>query len=177
MSRLPAVRREDLGAEDAETWDAIAETHRGAVAGPFSALIHVPPLAGRVSDLEGYFRFSGLLDPPERELIVCTVTRELGAAFPYAIHLGIAREVGTREEALAVVEARAGLDGLEPREALLIEVARSLCRQHTLPALLYARAAVELGDKQLVEAVTLAGHYSMISLVVNAFDVRPPEGR
>src|SRR5215204_976889 len=83
--RLPIVKREDLSPEDEVHWDAVASTHRGAVAGPFGALIQVPKMAGRVSDLEGYFRFEGLLPAADRELVVITVTHELGAVFPYAI--------------------------------------------------------------------------------------------
>jgi hypothetical protein len=48
MSRLPVVRREDLSEADHYAWDEIARTHRGSVAGPFSALIHVPPMGLKV---------------------------------------------------------------------------------------------------------------------------------
>ena len=100
MSRLPTVKREDLSPDDHPAWDEIARTHRGSVAGPFSALIHVPPMALRVSELEAYFRFTGQLTPADRELVVCAVTKQHGAAFPYAIHDRLAREAGTRAEAL-----------------------------------------------------------------------------
>ena len=63
MSRLPSLRREDLSPEHHHAWDEIARTHRGNVNGPFSALIHVPPMGLRVSELEGYFRFEGRLSP------------------------------------------------------------------------------------------------------------------
>lgn len=33
----------------------------------------------------------------------------------------------------------------------------------------------ELGQKQLVELVALAGHYSLIGLVLGGFDVPPPD--
>ena len=99
MSRLPSLRREDLSPEHHHAWDEIARTHRGNVNGPFSALIHVPPMGLRVSELEGYFRFEGRLSPADRELIVCAVTKYHGAAFPYAIHDDLAREAGTSEAA------------------------------------------------------------------------------
>jgi hypothetical protein len=40
---------------------------------------------------------------------------------------------------------------------------------------LYTRAHVELGRQQLIEIVALVGHYSLIGLTVNAFDVAPPD--
>jgi 4-carboxymuconolactone decarboxylase len=173
MSRLPTVKREDLSETDQASWDEIARTHRGSVAGPFSALIHVPPMAARVSELEGYFRFTGQLSPADRELVVCAVTKQHGAAFPYAIHDALARDAGTRVEALGVVAAMGKTEGLLPRETLLIELARTLCRDATLAPEFYAKAVAELGETVLVEAVTLCGHYTMISFVANSFDIQP----
>jgi alkylhydroperoxidase family enzyme len=173
MSRLPTVKRDDLAPADHDAWDEIARTHRGNVNGPFSALIHVPPLGLRVSQLEAYFRFEGQLAPADRELIVAAVTRYHGAAFPYAIHDRLARENGTRDAALAVVREGGETEGLSPREALLIDLARGLCKDATLAPALYERAKTELGEKVLVEAVTLCGHYTMISFVANSFDIQP----
>jgi 4-carboxymuconolactone decarboxylase len=172
MSRLPTVTRDDLSAEHHHAWDEIARTHRGNVNGPFSALIHVPPMGLRVSELEAYFRFEGQLAAADRELIVCAVTKHHGAAFPYAIHDNLAREAGTAEAARNAVASGAATKGLPLREALLIEIARTLCEESTLPPALYERAKAELGEKVLVEAVTLCGHYTMISFVANSFDIQ-----
>src|SRR3989304_6139678 len=172
MSRLPSLRREDLSPEHHHAWDEIARTHRGNGNGPFPALIHGPPMGLRVSELEGYFRFEGRLSPADRELIVCAVTKYHGAAFPYAIHDDLAREAGTSEAARYAAASGAGAQGLTPREAVLIELARTLCSESTLPPDLYERAKAELGEKVLVEAVTLCGHYTMISFVANSFDIQ-----
>jgi hypothetical protein len=40
---------------------------------------------------------------------------------------------------------------------------------------LYTQALAELGRRQLIETVALIGHYSLIGLTVNAFDVAPPD--
>ncbi len=48
-------------------------------------------------------------------------------------------------------------------------------RTRALPDALHTRAVAELGRQQLIETVVLAGHYSLIGLTVNAFDVAPPE--
>jgi hypothetical protein len=38
------------------------------------------------------------------------------------------------------------------------------------------RALAELGRRQLIETVALTGHYSLVGLVVNGFDVEAPQG-
>jgi 4-carboxymuconolactone decarboxylase len=67
------------------------------------------------------------------------------------------------------------LEQLTARERLLVEVVRALLRTRALPDDLYARALAKLGRQQLIETVALAGHYSLIGLTVNAFDVAPPD--
>ena len=173
MSRLPTVKREDLSEADHHAWDEIARTHRGSVAGPFSALIHVPPMGLRVSELEAYFRFTGQLAPADRELIVSAVTKQHGAVFPYQIHDRLAREAGTRPEALAGRGDGRSRRRSDATRGAAYRPGADAMPGRTLSPAFYERAKAELGEKVLVEAVTLCGHYTMISFVANTFDIQP----
>jgi len=44
------------------------------------------------------------------------------------------------------------------------------------PARIVRRGIAELGERGLIETVTLVGHYTMIGGILNSFDVEPPEG-
>lgn len=172
MSRLPAVTRDALSPEDQAVWDRIAAVRTG-VRGPFGVLMHVPALADRAAALEDYFRFNAALPAPDRELVILATAREMGAHYPWTRHEARGREVGTRTEAIEAVRANGPLEKLTPRERLLVEIVRALLRTRALSGELFARGVDELGRQQLVETVALAGHYSLIGLVVNAFDVEP----
>jgi 4-carboxymuconolactone decarboxylase len=174
MSRLPVIDREALTPEDQAVWDRIAAVRTG-VRGPFGVLMHVPALAGRVAALEDYFRFDAALPPIDRELVIMATAREMGARYPWARHEARGREVGTRTEAIEAVRANGTLEQLTARERLLVEIVRSLLRTHSLPDALYTQALAELGRRQLIETVALIGHYSLIGLTVNAFDVASPD--
>jgi 4-carboxymuconolactone decarboxylase len=174
MSRLPAINRDTLAPDDQSVWDRIAAVRTG-VRGPFGVLMHVPTLADRVAALEDYFRFNAALPAVDRELVIMATAREMGARYPWARHEARGREVGTRTEAIEAVRLNGTLEQLTARERLLVEVARTLLRTHALPDTLYARALAELGRQQLIETVALAGHYSLIGLAVNAFEVEPPD--
>jgi alkylhydroperoxidase family enzyme len=177
MSRLPTVNRDALAPEDQAVWDRIAAV-RTSVRGPFGALIHVPKLADRVAALEDYFRFDAALPALDRELVILATAREMAAHYPWARHEIRGREVGTRSEAIEALRANGSLEQLTPRERLLVEIVRSLLRDRVLSEELFARGLADLGRQQLVETVALAGHYSLIGLVVKAFDVQPPnDGR
>jgi 4-carboxymuconolactone decarboxylase len=174
MSRLPTINRDALSPDDQAVWDRIAAVRTG-VRGPFGVLMHVPALAGRVAALEDYFRFDAALPPVDRELVIMATAREMNARYPWARHEARGREVGTRTEAIEAVRADGTLEQLTARERLLVETVRSLLRTHALPEALYTQVLAELGRQQLVETVALVGHYSLIGLTVNAFDVAPPE--
>jgi 4-carboxymuconolactone decarboxylase len=174
MSRLPVVDRDALAPDDQAVWDRIAAVRTG-VRGPFGVLMHVPGLAGRVAALEDYFRFDAALPPADRELVIMATAREMNARYPWARHEARGREVGTRTEAIEAVRLNGTLEQLTERERLLVEVVRTLLRTHALPDALYTQALAELGRQQLIETVGLVGHYSLIGLAVNAFDVAPPE--
>ena len=174
MSRLPAINRDALAPEEQAIWDRIAAVRTG-VRGPFGALMHVPTLAGRVAALEDYFRFDAALPPVDRELVIMATAREMNAHYPWARHEARGREVGTRTEAIEAVRANGTLEQLTARERLLVEIVRALLRMHSLPEAVYTQALAQLGRQQLIETVALVGHYSLIGLTVNAFDIAPPE--
>ena len=66
--------------------------------------------------------------------------------------------------------------GLTPREAIIVDTVRALYRARRLTEAEFARAEAELGRRNLVELVTLAGYYGMIGGILNAFDVDLPPG-
>jgi len=175
VGRLQDLNREDLNDNGKEVWDLIAAVRRSA-SGPYSVVIHVPELARRVVSNEDYFRFEGTLNDADRELVTLATAREAGARFAWAVHEGAARRNGVSPEAVEAVRTLAVLDGLSERDQVLIAVTRSLCRTHTLDQELYGRAFAELGERTLIETVALVGHYSTIGLLLNTFDVAPPEG-
>jgi 4-carboxymuconolactone decarboxylase len=172
MNRAPQITRESLSAEGQSAWDAIAGS-RGGVSGPYQALMPVPQLAERVAHLGTYLRFEGLLDATDRELAILCVAQHVGSRYEWAAHERIARQVGTRDEAIEIVRAGGTADALTEREQLVVAVARTLLRQHSIADELFARAREALGQARLVELVGLIGYYTMIAFTLVAFEVEP----
>ena len=64
MSRIPYLRREELGPEGRQLWDGIVEgrgdrvvTAEGGLAGPFNAFVTAPGAGRRLSSLSAELRF------------------------------------------------------------------------------------------------------------------------
>ena len=175
MNRVPEVSRDALTPEGQAVWDSITAT-RGGVRGPFGVLIRVPTLAQRVADLGTYLRFEGLLSGADRELAILVAARELDSKYEWVGHESIARREGVRPEAIEIVRTQGSLDGLLPRERLIVSVVLALYREHALSDALFTSARDELGEDQLVELVTLAGNYCMIAFGLLAFEVPLGDG-
>lgn len=175
MSRLPLKSRDELSAENQAIWDRIMSGKSGG-AGPYSILIYAPVMADHLSAVENYFRHHGMLDTRDKELVILTAARELGARFPWSRHEIRAREAGVRPEAIEALRTNESPDALTEHERLMVDVTRSLLHERRLSDALFSRALADLGPERLVETVGLVSHYNMISSVANVFDLGAPEG-
>jgi 4-carboxymuconolactone decarboxylase len=109
MTRLPYVRREDLGPEGQQLWDAILDgrgdllvTAEGGLAGPFNAFVTAPGAGRRLSSLGATLRFYTSIERRLSEIAIITVGARWQAEFEWFAHAAMAREHGV---AGAVVDA------------------------------------------------------------------------
>src|SRR5262245_20213233 len=158
MARLPTLTRDQLDADGQASWDRVMIGGRNA-GGPNACVMHHPALAEGLTGLGSVLRWNGVLPGADRELAILTAGREVEAPYEWVGHLKLGLEAGVRPEAIEVVRNHQPTDSLEPREALIVDVVRSLYREHAIPNDLYARAEGELSRQELVELVVLAGYY------------------
>ena len=175
MSRIPRANRDDLTPEQQKIWDHIHAARSGG-GGPYSMLLHVPALAGHLAATEDYFRLNSALPDADREVIILTAARRLGAHYPWMRHEIRAHKANIAGDVIEALRADAPLEQFGGRQRLLVELTGTLLRDQRLPDELFARAEKELGRTQLIETIALIGHYFTIGLVVNAFEVKAPEG-
>jgi 4-carboxymuconolactone decarboxylase len=182
MSRLPALRRDDLTAEGQAVWDLIVRTRGDRVVtdagliGPFNAFVHAPGAGGPMAALGAALRFDSSIEPRLTELAIITIASHWRAEFEWSAHARLAREVGLPD---AVVDAigrgeEPPLSGAD--EQVVYTAVRELVTTGQLGDAGYAAARDLLGDTGAVELVALCGYYSLISFVLNAFDVALPLG-
>ena len=91
-------------------------------------------------------------------------------------HEPLGLKEGTRPEAIDVLRHQKATDGLEKREQLIIDVVRTIMREHRLSDDLYGRTEAEFGRAGLVEIIVLAGYYGMIGYALTAFEADLPAG-
>lgn len=174
--RFPVVTRESLAPEAQAIWDRRMQAIGNPPTGHFNVLMHAPRLCGLIHDLESYFRFDSVITEQERELITLAVAREAQARFAWGRHERRARERGIAQQVIEMLRKRGPLEEFPPAERLLVEFARALAGARTeLSEDLFSRVLSAKGQRWIIEAVALAGHYSMVAVLVHGYGVQPRE--
>ena len=177
MPRIPLVTRaEDLPAAHREVWAHLARS-RGAVVGPFTALLHSPTLAARTGDLGAYIRFESALAPRDRELVILAVARVFDCRFEWAYHAPEARKAGLAAETIAAIRERRAPSGLGAEEAAVVDYVHQLLVTHRVQDATVAALQARLGLRGVVDLTATIGYYAMLACTLNAFDVRPAPGQ
>ena len=175
MPRVPQIsERGDVPEDMARHFDAIASS-RGRVSGPFSVLLNSPEIAGRAAHLGAYIRFESVIPPDLRELAILCAAREFNCDYEWAAHVVIARNEGTREDAIRAVSERLAADGLTDDEAAVITYAREMFgADKRVSDAAFARVERRFGAQGVTELTATMGYYAMLACALNAFEVEPP---
>jgi len=175
MSRIPELLPAGMTDAQRAVFDKITSGPRGSVRGPFLPLMHCPGAADPIQELGAYYRFNGILPGRLRELSILVTARFWGAQFEWAAHSVIAEKEGVDPaviEAISKNEIPTFTSGDD-------QVVYSFCKEnhetHRVSDKTYQQATEILGHAGVVELVSLCGYYTLISMVLNTFDVPSPD--
>ena len=177
MTRIEQLEREKLNARQQTLYDEIKRTRpRGKLIGPFSVLLHRPDIAEPANALANCFRVSPKLDKRLIELIVLLVCRDATAQYAWSAHFNLARQAGLSDETIEAIRARRRPEFGRDDERVVYDLVTELLANKKVSPATYGRAEAVLGRDGIIEAVTCAGFYGMIGLVLNTFEVPPQPG-
>jgi 4-carboxymuconolactone decarboxylase len=175
MARLPSITgKNQVAAEHHPIVDRIVKS-RGAIQGPFTMLLHCPPLAEHVMSLGAYVRFEGKLDKRVRVLAAMTVAREFDAVYVWGAQTGQARKQGVPEATITAIREKHSR-GLPPEDAQIVDLTRDLIHKHRASAAAMASLQKRFGNFQLVELTGTIGYYSLLAMTANACELEARAG-
>lgn len=181
MSRLPFPTRDDLDEQGREVWDSITATRAsvvtdaGTLMGPFNAWVNAPGIGGRLAQLGAALRFESSVDRHLLEVAIITVGAHWRSEFEWWAHSRMALQHGVSQEAVDAI-ARGEEPPLPDDERIVYDLARQLVTSGRIEPATYDAAHALLGDRGIVEIVTLCGYYTLVSFTLNAFEVALPPG-
>jgi len=187
--RLEPLKPAALDAAQRRLYDAVLASPRGqgalrrfilrddeTLTGPFDAFLRTPELGLHLERAGMAFRTDTALSDAAREIAVLVVAQAWGADFEWWVHGLVARRAGVSEAAIDAI-GHGKHPALEaPDVAAAYDVASSLVHRRSVDEATLERARGALGERGLVEVVTLVGFYQLVSGVLTAFEPPPPSG-
>ena len=171
MPRIaPVTGKADVPAEHHAVVDDVVKVF-GGVRGPFSIMLHSPPLAERVLPLVTFFREGSVVDGRLRSHAILAAVREKEAAYVWAAQVGAARRAGVPEATIDLLRAKGDPSGLPADERDIINYTRQLIRTNKVDPALFDRLKDRHGVQWMVELTGAANYFAFLSGMVNAFEV------
>ena len=175
MARLPSITsKSHVPAQYHPIVDRIVES-RGAIQGPFTMLLHCPPLAEQVMSLGHYVRFGGELDKRVRVLAAMTVAREFDAVYIWGAQTGQARKLGVPEATITAIREKHSR-GMPAEDAQIVDFTRDLIRKHRVSNATMKALQDRFGNFQLIELSGTVSYYSLLAMTANACELEAGKG-
>jgi 4-carboxymuconolactone decarboxylase len=174
LSRLPALRREQLDAEGQAAWDYVVGDGPRPLTGPAAVSMYSPKVAEAVQMRNQYLRNGGVLEPRDYEVAVMQAAWEFEQAYEWSAHEGASRRIGVPEAVIETIKFDREPQGLSERDTIIIRFARALLREHRVESALYADVIEQFGQQGMVELATIMGDYIMVGFVLTAADQQLP---
>lgn len=177
--RLPLVRREDLDEAGQKAYDMHTDPKGGTIRGligPGGINLHSSKLAALQRPVGRYLRFESGHSPRVREVAILISARESGSRFEWAAHEPEALSVGVPRETIDAIKYRKPLDGLDPVDAIIVQLGRETFGDRKVTPETYARAHQQFGTRGLLDLVALMGNYTATAALLTVFDMQLDEG-
>jgi 4-carboxymuconolactone decarboxylase len=176
-ARLNNLSEAEYTPEQKKLAEVIGGRRGGRVGGPFGLWLHVPDIAEPANALSERLRANSKLELRLYELLVLAVTRVWSAVYPFAAHAGAGVKAGLDQATVDAIAARRTPVFKREDEQVVFDTVTELVQTRALSHASYDRALALLGKEKLIELITDAGLYTMISMMVNAFDVPANDGK
>ena len=177
--RLPLPNREDLDEAGKKAYDR-GTTPGATIAGlqgPSGIQLYSPKTAAAHTTINRYLRFEAGFTPHVREVAILTTAREMDSQFEWVAHEPEALKEGVPQATIDVIKYRRSTEGLDPTDALIIELGRQLWRDHKVKSETFAQLKAIFGPNKLVDLVMLMGNYAGTAALLAAVDMQLHTGK
>lgn len=172
--RLEIIERAKMTAAQRELYERIASA-RGAVRGPFNLWLYSPELCDKVEALGKFVRFDSSIPPQLRDLAILVTARHWDSSYIWHSYSKRAAEGGIANDIIAAIAERRPPNFARKEDQAIYDYAIELLHKHRVGAATFQATVAAIGKVTIVELTALIGNYSMVAMVLNAFEVDMPK--
>lgn len=141
-----------------------------------ATLAHNTRVLKRFSQLGGALLFRGVLPAREREIVILRVGANCQSVYEFGQHTLIGRDCGITDEEVLALTLPPGAHPWSDADRDLIALADDLCADDCVSDETWARLTARWDDEAMVELVTVAGFYRLVSGFLNSAGVQLDPG-
>jgi 4-carboxymuconolactone decarboxylase len=142
----------------------------------FGTLAHQPRIMKRFNLFGGAYLVKGILPPREREIVILRVGWRCRSVYEFGQHTIMGRDAGLTDREIASLATTRAEGRWSADEQALIAMADELCDDDCVSDATWAALRRRWNEGELVELVTVAGFYRMVSGFLNTMGVELDEG-
>lgn len=171
--RMPALPLEQMDDAQKAAAQELISGPRGAVFGPFIALMRSPELMNRLQKVGEYLRYHSALDTRINEFVMLIVSRQWTQQFEWCMHYPLALKAGMRAEVLDALAEGRRPPGMADDEEIAYDLCDELARTRGVSDATYRRATERFGERGVIDMLGLAGYFTTVSMVMNVARTPP----
>lgn len=146
----------------------------GALIGPFAPMLRFPDFGRAAWTYTKALIDNAQLPKAAHEVAIVATGAAFNSRYELYAHERVGAAAGLSAEKIATIAAGQRPADLTEEEQAAHDVAVTLAGGRQLPQSTYARAVKAFGEKRSAELIYLVGGYSLVSILLNAYDMSVP---
>jgi len=165
--RMGAIAPGKMSEAQKKVASAISSGPRGAVRGPFHAMLRSPGFCAAAQQVGEYLRYNSPLDKRIIELATAMVARSWSQQYEWSSHSEHALKAGVSADTLeAIAEGRRPLK-LREDEEIVYDFLTEIIATKGVSDKTYERAVAKFGEQGVVDIGGIAGYYTLLAIQMN----------
>jgi len=174
--RFSSITMEQLNDVQKRVAERVLNVSSAGLGGPYAILLRSPILLERYLGMTDYLRFETSLPKRLNELAILIEARLWDAQYEWWAHYPIAMRAGLSPEIAEEIRNGRRPNSMKEDEEIVYDVVTELLRDRNLTDATFECAKKILGGQPTIDLIAVSGFYMMVSSVLIAGRVTPPDG-
>jgi len=174
LPAIPADKMTEVQKKTAAEYKEIRKTEMGA--GPFGVLLRVPDYVVPALQMRLHNLNNSALSRKLTEMAILIAARDWTNNFEWNAHSTLAAQEKLSPAIVSAIAAGRRPEHMADDEEILYDFCTELLHNQSVSDATYARALAKFGEPGVVEAASLEGYYTFLSMVMNTARTALPAG-
>ena len=177
QDRMPPIPKDKMTDAQKKAAEELIAGPRGALQGPFVALIRSPEFMSRLQKTGEYLRFNSSLPAKLNEFVILMTSRKWTQNYEWNAHQPLALKAGLRPEAVEAIALGRRPAGMAEDEEIVYDFCTELMQNQSVSDATYRRAVEKFGEQGVIDMIGVSGYYTMLAMILNVARTPLPPGK